>query len=562
MTLDFHALLDDLIALASVRGDSATQQRWTWLRDALTRHDSGDTPLAAEVREAVDHATHEGWVLRETAIAELPVDLRWLFEAHAVTVAQLEPLVGTLGVLTLADLHTAVHKHAVRDAAGLGPAVEASIVRALPTLRSKVPRFGIGRGLAAAEPLIARLVAQPHVQWAEVTGSPRRGLDLIGDIDIVVSADDADDTFTPAMAGADIDRVAHRSRHQLAVTVGTTQVTVRTAPRDRAAARLLWTTGSRAHVARLQQIAHSRDMTLTPDGLVDASGRHRGGDSEAAIYAALGLPWIPPELRDDDTIIDRARAGALPDLVERNDILGDLHTHTSWSDGRDSIDAMVRGAVDLGYRFIAITDHSPSSTAVRNLTTENVSQQAEEIARARELFPQITILHGCEVDILPDGHLDFSDKMLRRFDIVLASLHNRAGHSSQQLLRRYLAAMVHPLVTIVTHPTNRLFPRQAGYDLDYNRLFEAAIETRTVLEIDGAPSHIDLDATLAGRAAAMGVTLSIDSDAHASNQLERHMRIGLLTARRGGVERRHVLNSRPLPEIRAIIASKRSRSPA
>jgi DNA polymerase (family 10) len=247
----------------------------------------------------------------------------------------------------------------------------------------------------------------------------------------------------------------------------------------------------------------------------------------------------------------------LPALVRREDIRGDLHLHSMWSDGRDSIAAMVETCRALGYQYMAITDHSPHSAASRNLTSDGVNKQAEEIVALREQHPDIAILHGCEVDIMADGRLDFPDRMLERFDIVLASLHERAGHGPEQLMTRYLSAMQHPLVTMITHPTNRLVPHRAGYELDYDRLFAAAVETKTVVEIDGSPAHLDLDGALARRAVAAGATLAIDSDCHRAEMLDRQMRLGIITARRGWVEPRHVLNTRPIDEVRAVIAAKR-----
>jgi len=207
---------------------------------------------------------------------------------------------------------------------------------------------------------------------------------------------------------------------------------------------------------------------------------------------------------------------------------------------------------------MAITDHSPHSSASRNLSGDSVKRQADEIAGLRERYPQIAILHGCEVDILPDGRLDFSDRILEGFDIVLASLHEDAGHSPEQLLKRYLGAMRHPLVTLITHPTNRLLPYRAGYDLDYDRLFAAAVETNTVVEIDGAPAHLDMDGAMARRAVAAGVTVAIDSDCHRAELLDRQMHLGITMARRGWVEPHHVLNTRPIDEVRARIAAKRA----
>jgi DNA polymerase (family 10) len=232
--------------------------------------------------------------------------------------------------------------------------------------------------------------------------------------------------------------------------------------------------------------------------------------------------------------------------------------HSTWSDGHDSIEAMVTACATLGYEYLAITDHSPHSGALRSLVEEDVMTQADEIAALRERFPNLAILHGCEVDIMPDGSLDFSDRVLERFDIVLASLHHPHGQSPDELLRRYVRAMRHPLVTVITHPTNRLLPSRLGYALDYDRVFEAAVDTGTFLEIDGAPGHLDMDGALARRAIAAGVSVTVDSDCHRTEALARQMRLGVAIARRGWVEPRHVLNTRPLEEVRAAIARKRS----
>jgi DNA polymerase (family 10) len=281
------------------------------------------------------------------------------------------------------------------------------------------------------------------------------------------------------------------------------------------------------------------------------------GREERDVYEALDLQWVPPEVRGGADELRAAETGTLPALITRRDVRGDLHMHTHYSDGRDSVEAMVRRCIDLGYEYLAITDHSPNSSASRNLTLDSVRQQADEIAEMRERFPQIAILHGCEVDILPDERLDFPDRVLEQFDLVLASLHDPAGQGPDELLRRYVAAMHHPLVTIITHPSNRLVPNRDGYDLDYDRLFATAVETGTVVEIDGAPTHLDLDGPLARRAVAAGAMLSVDSDSHRAEALARQMDFGLMTARRGWVEARHVLNARPLAEIQAFIRGKR-----
>jgi DNA polymerase (family 10) len=336
------------------------------------------------------------------------------------------------------------------------------------------------------------------------------------------------------------------------------QVGVRFPEPANAGSELLYHTGSATHLDALQAHAARRGYRLTASGLVDTSGQLKAAAEEEEIYRTLGLPIIPPEIRAGLDEVEVAARGELPALVTRRDIRGDLHMHSNWSDGRDPIDGMVQMCRALRYEYMAITDHSPSSAASRNLSLDDVDRQADAIVSARQRYPPIAILHGVEVDILPDGRLDFPDWLLQRFDIVLASLHDRAGHSPATLMRRYEAAMKHPLVSIVTHPMNRSGPERPGYDLDVDRLFELATETGTVLEVDGAPSHLDLDAALARRAVAAGVTLSIDSDAHRTELLDRHMKLGLLTARRGWVTPRDVLNIRSHAELLAFLAQKRA----
>jgi DNA polymerase (family 10) len=218
---------------------------------------------------------------------------------------------------------------------------------------------------------------------------------------------------------------------------------------------------------------------------------------------------------------------------------------------------MVKQAVSLGYEYIAITDHSQHSVAAGGLTPDRLRRQRKEIDELRPRYPGITILHGAEVDIMPDGELDFSDSVLAELDIVLASLHERAWQTGTQLTERYLSAMQNPFVNIITHPTNRLVGHRSGYDLDFPRLFAAAVETNTVMEIDGAPAHLDMDGVVARRAIAAGVTVSIDSDCHRAAWLEGHMTLGIGTARRGWVQPEHVLNTRSLQKVRELLWTKR-----
>lgn len=421
--------------------------------------------------------------------------------------------------------------------------------------RSTVP---LGRALDLVQPLLAALDGQPDVLWAAPAGGLRRGVDLLDDLTLVVACD-APASVAERVASTHAEHEGVRSgyrRADIRIVVNRTPVDVVCVAPELAAVTLLRLTGSPAHVERLEARASTRGVVLDNTGSAEEAIRGPVA-AETAVYRALGLPFIPPELRDDAHAVDAAAADALPALVHLDAIRGDLHCHTHYSDGRDSVDAMARAAVSLGYDYLAITDHSPSSAAVRNLSADTLARQADEIAAVREALPQLTIFHGCEVDILEDGSLDFPDRLLERLDLVLASLHDSCGHAPDVLMQRYTRAMAHPLVTLITHPMNRLVPYDPGYALDYDRLFDEAARTGTWLEIDGAPSHLDLPSALARKAVAAGVTLSIDSDCHRAEQLGPQMHMGVLLARRGWVEARHVANTRTVDVLRQALRAKR-----
>jgi DNA polymerase (family 10) len=316
-------------------------------------------------------------------------------------------------------------------------------------------------------------------------------------------------------------------------------------------------TGSTGHVRAIRERASARGLRLSPATRPGSSAEAGAAcETEADIYRHLGLPFVPPEMRHGTWELTAAEAGSLPTPIGLHDIRGDLHVHTLWSDGRDSVEMVALAARQLGYEYVAITDHSPRAAASRVLTRERLERQMDDVDRVRQRVCGITVLQGAEVDILPDGSLDFADEILERLDIVLASLHEPAGQRPDVLLERYLLAMRHPRVHIITHPANRLVGRDEGYPLDYDVLFDAAVATGTVLEIDGGPGHLDMDGHLARRAVKAGVLVSIDSDCHNVARLGPQMALGVGTARRGGVEARHVLNTRPLAEVLAHFAAK------
>ena len=400
--------------------------------------------------------------------------------------------------------------------------------------------FTLGRAWDLLESLLPLFASCPELDGVEPAGDVRRFEALVSALVIVARAADPERAIDALARQRELTDVVERTARRLVVRFRLAQVDVRVAPRDEFGTVLFTATGTAAHVSAVRQRTTPGFAATEPD-----------------VYRQAGLPFIPPEIRAGTDEIELARQGRVPALVAREDIRGDLHMHTTFSDGRDSLTEMVTACATLGYEYIAITDHSVGASASRTVTIDQLARQRDEIERLREQFPSLAILHGIEADILPDGRLDFPDAVLAGLDIVLASLHERDGQSGARLTDRCVAAIRHPLVTVITHPSNQLVGQREGYDLDYPRLYAAAAETGTALEIDGAPGHLDLDGEHAREAVAAGVTVSIDSDCHRARSLERQMWLGVGTARRGWVEPRHVLNTRPMAEVRAFIDAKR-----
>jgi DNA polymerase (family 10) len=426
----------------------------------------------------------------------------------------------------------------------------------IATIRNGQPRLLLGRALAIIEPLALRFAELAPVTIVPV-GSVRRFEPTVGDILLLGATNAPHETMAQLGRATDPADVRHRSDHALSMLVEREEVNLRLVAREVFGCALVHYTGSAAHVDRLRQRAKARGLRFTAHGLFAVDGSLRLTASEADVYAALDLPVIPPELRHGLDEIELAEQGRLSGLVTLDDIHGDLHCHTLWSDGRDSTEGVVWAAQALGYKYVAITDHSPTAAASRVLSLDRLRQQAAEIEALRQKHQGITILHGTEVDILGDGTLDFPDSVLEGLDIVLASLHESHGQAPGELLARYVRAMEHPLVNVITHPANRVPGRSEGYALDWDAFFAVAARTGTAVEVDGAPGHLDLDGHLARRASDAGATLTIDSDGHFADRLGRQMRMGIGTARRGAVPASRVLNARPLDEVRAFVAAKR-----
>jgi DNA polymerase (family X) len=556
----FSSTLDILADVAEIRGDGAEAADLRSAASAIR----GLAPAAAaalERRARRDRLDNEPGISPAiqgrlhgvavggpeaavaTARARIPVLLRRLLERAVVSSQEAALLARQIGIVTLADLQSALDEGRLKPlgdstlATRLGPAAVALAVEVQP--------LPLGRASDILESVLG-LIARccPLLDLLTPAGDVRRFDALVSSLVIVGRASDPAGAIEALSKMPGVDDVLHRSGRRAVFLTQHAEVDVRIAAPDDYGTVLFNATGSRAHLRAMGE----------------RRGRPRLAPGEEAIYAHAGLPFIPPELREGSGEIEAAAADALPPLVQREHIRGDLHMHTIASDGADTLEAMVAECSALGYDYIAITDHSERASASRTLSRADLARQQEAIMILRERYPKMAILHGVEVDIMPDGRLDFEDEVLETLDIVLASLHDSAQQDARTLTRRCIRAIRHPLVTIITHPANRLVGRRSGYLLDFDAVYAAAAETGTALEVDGAPSHLDLDGEHARGAIAAGVTLTIDSDCHRARSLRRQMALGIGTARRGWVEPRHVLNTRPLGEVLAFISAKRRRT--
>jgi len=427
----------------------------------------------------------------------------------------------------------------------------------------KNSRIPLGRAdmLASMAVREAHQAGLPADDIVPVGGVRRYAPAVDGAVLLAVTDDARREEFLAGFARlAFVRSVVGSSASSVRVSTDRGLVEVHVSRPETAGAALVWHTGTRRHTKWLQARAETLGLQFAHGRLERTGGIPVLVPDEQTFYRLLDLPYIAPELREGEDEVDAADRGRLPSLVTTLHIRGDLHMHTTWSDGRDSIMHMVLSSRQLGYEYVAITDHSERSWASRKLLSLEVPLQREEIDTVRSHAPGIEILHGVEVDIMPDGSLDFNDETLEGFDIVLASLHDANGQDGRRLTDRYLQAMRHPLVNVITHPANRSPALSDGYELDFDRLFEVAVETGTAMEIDGAPGHLDMDGRVARRAADAGVTIVINSDCHRAEALGRQMSFGIGTARRGWVGPEQVLNTRGIDGVRQFVARKRGRS--
>ena len=455
----------------------------------------------------------------------------------------------TLGIDSLDGLRAAAESGGLREVKGLSARTEQNILEGISRIERRSTRLLIHDADALIADLVARLRDVRGVHRIEVAGSLRRRQPTIGDLDLLAAVDDPQALIAALDGLPEVEKVLSAGTDKSSIVLRDgPQVDLMVCPPAAWGTHLLHFTGSRDHNIALRGMALDRGWSLSEKGFkVIETGELLVAADEAEAYERLDLPWMAPELRKGDGEIEAARAGGLPTLVTHEEIRGDTHTHSNWTDGVDTIEVMARAARDIGHEYIVLTDHSPSLGVARGLSPERVEEQRVEIARINVELAPFRILHGTELEIRADASLDYPDELLARFDVVIASIHTGRGQSSEQLTARALAAIEHPHVDVLAHPSGRIVNRRDPLPLDWPRVFEAAARTGTALEINGSP-RLDLDDALARAAGRAGARLTVASDAHRTEELGQQ-RYAVDLARRAWLSADQVLASRTADQL-------------
>jgi len=514
----------------------------------------GDT-LAVKITEMLETGTLQFY---EKLAAEIPPGLVEVVHINGVGPKKAKLFWKELNITTIPELEAAAREGKLRNLAGMGEKSEKKIIEGIEALSRQTGRVPLGIALPAAQAILDRLMTLPGASEGAIAGSIRRGRPTIGDVDLLVASDDATPIMDTFVKMEQVARVlGHGPTKSSVELLNGLQVDLRILEKSRWGTALNYFTGSQAHNIRMRELALKAGYSLNEHAFspVDSQGNIQEDapkilcDSEEKVYATLGLPWIPPEIREDSGEIEAAQAGKLPELITLNDIQADLHMHTTWSDGTLSIREMAEAALQRGRKYIVITDHSQYSAIANGLSVERILQQQLEVRQVdQEMGGRIRVFHGVEMDIRSDGTLDYPDEVLEKLDFVVASLHISLRQPREQITQRVLNAINNPHVDLIGHPRGQLLPDREPADLDMDAVFAAAKEHGTALEINANPRRLDLEAQYARRAVELGIPICIDTDAHAAEQMDL-MGYGVLTARRGWVTAASVINTWPVEKF-------------
>ncbi len=523
--------------------------------DEITRVPGIGKDLAGKIREYIEKGRIERL---EELRREIPRGLTEIMTVPGVGPRTAKVIFESLGISTIEELEEAARGGRLQGLPGIKKKTEENIIRGIEMLKRGKERQPLGKVMPLAEDIIERLKRVRSVRKISLAGSLRRWRDTIKDIDILATSTNPTEVMNAFVRLAEVEEVLLKGPTKSSVVLRDgLQVDLRVVEEESFGAALQYFTGSKAHNIKLRERAVKRGLKINEYGVFrESDGKKIAGRTEEEVYQAVGLPFIPPELREDRGEIEAAERGMLPNLVELKDIRGDLHVHSKYSDGSHSIEEIAGLAKSLGYRYIAITDHSKGLGVAGGLTSERILEELKEVQAVNKKLKGFKVFMGVEVDIRSDGTLDLPDELLARLDIVIASIHSGFRQSVGQLTMRLLSAIRSPYVKIIAHPTGRLIGERDPYEVDMEQILRAAKETGTVLEINAYPLRLDLNDRYAREAKEMGIPMVISTDTHISEQF-RFMRYGVHMARRAWLEKGDIINTMDTKALERFLKSRK-----
>ena len=489
--------------------------------------------------------------------AQIPAGVREIMSIPGLGPKKAMLLYEERGIVSIDDLKDAIDAGDLDGLRGFGEKTAENILRGIRTMRKSGGRMLLGTALDLAEQVIRELSGMRAVRRIAYAGSLRRMAETIGDVDILVTSDKPE-PIMGRFVGLDlVDRaIAQGETKSSIVTAKGQQVDLRIVPPDVWGAALIYFTGSKAHNVRIREIAVRKGLKLSEYGLFRAkSGKLIVAETEEHVYERLGLPWIPPTLREDRGEVQAALTGELPKVVEEKQVKGDLHTHTDLTDGLAPLEEMLQTAAAMKYAYYAVTDHAPE-LAMQRMTDEKMLAQRKQLRALQKKYPKMTLLHGTELNIDEAGEVDWPAAFLKGFDVRVASVHSHFNQPKEEMTRRIIRAMENPYVNVIGHPTARLIGKREPVEFDNDQVFEAAARTGTALEINGYPDRLDLKDEHIMWAKRHGVKFAVDTDAHSAVHLG-YMRFGVATAQRGWLTKDEVINAWPLGRLQRFLRKGR-----
>jgi DNA polymerase (family 10) len=536
-------------AARTVGGHSRSVAEMVEESEDLTELPGIGRDLAGKIREIVETGK-----LSQAEELERRTDpgLRELLGLPGLGPERVRELHERLGVRSLQELEEAARDGRISELPGFGKKTEQNILEAIEQDRTTEKRVKLSVAEQVARSLEDYLKGIEGVDKVVVAGSYRRRQETVGDLDVVAASKRGGGTIEKFVEYEDVQKVVSKGKTRSSVVLRSgLEADLRVVPKESFGAALLYFTGSQPHHVALRDMSLKKKLKINEYGVFKGDDR-LAGKTEEEIYKKLGLAYVEPELRENRGELEAAHKNSLPKLVTQKEIRGDLHSHTDATDGNNTLEEMVRAAKNRGYDYLAITDHSKRLRMVGGLDEKRLRKQMEEIERLDDELKGITLLKGIEVDILEDGSLDLPDEVLKELDIVICSVHHRFGLSEERQTNRIIRAMENPNTNVIAHPTGRMIGTRQPYEVDMERVMEAAKDNGCFLELNSDPDRLDLNDVHCKMAKEIGVKISISTDAHSTSGLD-NMRFGVGQARRGWLEKKDVINTRTLKQLRKLL---------